>query len=512
MPVNKALTYFDLTDFSAGEFVDPGSGNQLLMPNTGAQQMYDVYPQPGGGLRGFFTSTSFTTSGLVHAADEECTGIFVVGGYARRSGTGGQGANGSGEVYYMTTWDESRNEALFYRMDTTGGQTSWSHLHTTASTADAASSRYQTGFVHFIDSSGNDYVIVALRSSIDRGLFTWLYDAAQADSEGGSDGTVTRYHTYDGALTVAQARIIVGSHETSDDQTLYYSDVGSVSFSGGTAGTLIPSPSYPRNAIEYLATIDPDQIVVGFRGAPWVTITGDINSANTPVRQMGAGHYPNLQEALRTPEGLVFMTDHGPAYLTDGNQFTNITPYQLGFANAGANGNFGGLGVGTYEEGFLFLPHGQVRFEETKGWFETSDSDAVYYASDPSVGVIEVTNDVNFTIRTRSVSRRTATRVSSWTWRSAPIAQQGGTQTEVREVVILGECTHTCSYSITLTDHLGNTQTVNTRTLAAGKHATSVPMKLRGDYVDVKIVATASSGEAPIVERVRLGMGMGHSL
>lgn len=476
--------------------------------------MDDCYPQPETGLRAFFKSTSVTTSGLVHASDEYCTGIFVVSGYQRRSGTGGQGANGTGTVWYMTTWDDSRNVALFYRMDGTGGQTTWEHLHTTASTADNAGSRYQTSFAHFVQEDGTDYVIVALRSSIDRGLFAWRYDASQANSDGGSDGVITRIQNYDGVLGISQARIIVGSHESPDADTLYWSDAGSIAFTGGTSGSVIPSPSFPRNAITFLGTFDPDQLLLGFSGAPWMTITGDINSATTPIRQMGDGHYPEgLQDSIRTPDGLVFITQHGPAYLTDGRSFTDLTPMLPGFNAAQPNGNFLGFGTGEFHEGFLFLPTGIVRFEETKGWFHVSDQDGYYIFADPTEGVVTVSRGTSFTIRQRNVARSTGSRASSYTWRSAPFAQPDGTQTEVREVVIQGEVYSASTYTLTLTDHLGNTQTLATATLPTGKHAISVPTLLRGDYVDLKIVsANNGSGEAPTIERVRLGFGAGHSL
>lgn len=512
MPVNRHLRYFDLTDFTAGRFADPGSGNQLLMPTGGAQTMDDCYPQAIGGLRAFFTSTAISTSGLDDSAHETCTGIFLVSGYSRRTGAPGE----TGNVRYMTTWNTNDNKARIYRMDGTIGATTWTKLFTGVATADNAADRRYSSFVHFMTTGARDYVVLALRSGLeasDRGLYTIEY-VPGATSGTGLDGQVTYISGHDGPLAIAQGRIVVGENEVAaGPETIYWSDIGAVTFGGATSGSLTPSPSYPLNGVVLIAVFDPDQLLLGFQGAPWVTISGDINSPTTPVRQMGDGHFPyTLQDPIRTPDGVVFMEKNGSAYLTDGRVFTDLTAQLPPFTSAFFGDGIDGLGTGAFLEGFLFLPGGNVRFEESRGWFHVSEQSWALCAADPRVGVLTATKGIGFTLRERDVSRGTGTRASSYTWRSAPFAQPDGTQSEVREVVIQTECYGTSSFAVTLTDHLGNNRLASVTGIATGKHAISVPTLLRGDYMDVKIVATGSGVEAPTIERVRVGFGMGHSL
>lgn len=511
MPVNKHLRYVDLADFSAGVFTDPSSGTHLLMPNTGAQQFDDAYPQVGGGIRSFFTSSSFTTSGLDNAGQEECTGLFIVSGYARRSPPAGDS-----KVYYMTTWNNTDGKPRVYRMDTTGAQTTWHKLFTGTGVADNSSNRRYSSFARFTTTGGVDYVILVLRSgenATDRGTYTIKYNPSGA-SGSGDDGTVAKISTHYGPLAISQARVIIGGAESgTDDTSIYWSDVGDVTFSGATHGTTIPVPNANRNAVCLIATFDPDQLVIGMSGAAWVTITGDINSATTPIRSMGDGHYPReIQDQIRTPNGIVFMEQDGSAYITDGRTFQDLTPLIAPFSDVASN--WKGLGTGTFGEGFLLLPGALVWNEESKGWFKVSDQASILNAFDPAAGVLSASAGVNFTLRLRDIARGTGTRTSSWTWRSAPFAQPDGTQTEVREVVIQSEVYSPSTFTITITDHLGNTQTIATPTQPTGKHAVTTATLLRGDYCDVKIAAAANNGtsEAPTVERVRLGFGMGHSL
>ncbi len=526
MPVNKHLKYQEITDFSPGLFTDGSAGTVVLAPAMAAQQMDDVYPQPQGGLRAFFTSTSVPTAGIVAPTQEECTGIFTVSGYSRRTGAGGE----TGTVWYMSTWNNTTNVARIYRMDGTNGETSWTALFTSVTTADNAASRTQSSFARFVDVSGNDYMVVCLRSGFEdtsRGVFTVTYVGGALPQAG--DAVVTKRSAKYGMLAIAQARIIVsGTLDDHTADTLYWTGVGSASFSGVTSGNLKPQASAPDNLITYLGVIDPDQLIVGFRAAAWVTITGDINSSSTPVRVMGAGHYPPAQDALRTPGGVVFMANNGPAYLTTGTTFEDMTPQLAGFQPVATH--FKGPGVGVFDEGFLLLPGGLVRYEETenigggavmhslaketKGWFHVSDQTSVFHSSDPQLGIVTASAGVSFTIRLRVISRILGTRASAWTWRSAPFAQPDETQTEVREVTLQGECYTASTYAVTVTDHLGNTQTVTTASIPTGKHNFAVPTMLRGDYCDVKVLATAINGssEAPTLEKIRIGFGMGHSL
>lgn len=516
MPVTGHLKYVELTDFKAGVFTDPGGGKQLIMPATGMQQLDDAYPQVEGGLRAFFQPVVVTTAGIVAPTQEVCTGIAVVSGYTRRTGAGGQGVNGTSICWYMTTWNDTTNIARIYRMDGTGGETAWSAKFTSG--VDNSGTGQQSSFQRFVETAGTDYMIVSLRSGGATGTYKVLYDSTQASSGLGSDGVATKTTTHAGVLAVAAARIITGGSTPGTDQSLWWSAIGSASgdgtnFTGAGIGTVIPSPSAPRNGVKLLQTFDPDQLLVGFAGSAWKTITGDISSTSSPIRQMGTGHFPgNLQDGTRTPDGVVFIPPHGPAYLTDGRTFTDISTNLAGFNNAQSGIAIGGPGTGDYGEGFLFLPGGSVSFEEAKGWFKVTDQVGVYHYWDPNQGMLSVSAGVSFTIRSRQINRSLGARNLSYTFRTAPFAQPDGSQSVVREVEIDAQAYSVSSFTVTVTDHFGATTTQTQSGIAVGRQVTSIPIKAIGEYLDVTVTATGASVEAPTIEKVRIGFTPGRRI
>lgn len=483
------------------------------MPQTAAQQLDDAYPQPQGGLRAFFQSTAVSTSGLDNAAQETCTGIGLVSGYGRRTGAPGE----TSTVRYMTTWNNTLNSFRLYRMDGTNGETTWTKIFTGVTTADNPGTRKQSSFVHFVNTAGEDYTVVVVRTGLessDRGLYKVRYIGGTLPQAG--DAVVTRVAAYDGPVVATQARIVIGGTDLiTDSDHIYWTDAGDITFSGTTHGSLVPQPQARLSAVRLLAAFDPDQIVVGFQGAPWVTITGDINSASTPVRAMGDGHYvgASIQDAVRTPSGIIFMEKEGSAYLTDGRSFSVLTPQLDPFSSVFTGDGILSTGNGTYLEGFAFLPGGLCMHEESKGWFHISEQLSTLYSSDPQAGVLSASKGIGFTLRERDVSRGAGVRNTTYTWRSAPFAQPDGTQTEVREVQVDAQVYSNSTFAITVTDHAGNATTITTGTIAAGRRVVAVPILVRGQYADVKIVASNSStGEAPTIERVRIGFGHGHQL
>jgi hypothetical protein len=237
---------------------------------------------------------------------------------------------------------------------------------------------------------------------------------------------------------------------------------------------------------------------------------------------MGDGYYPANNDPLRHPDGIIFMTLGGAAYLTkDGTVFTDVTAPLAGFTSLQAAQEITGLGNGFFQNGFTFLPGSVVRYDESKGflektlqtpagqgWFHLSDIASFWHEGD-----VTASSGVNFTIVQRDTTRATGVRNTTWTWRSAPFAQPDGTQSVLREVVVLGECYSASTYTVTATNNVGATVSVTTATLPTGKHDVHVPLLMIGDYCDVTVTAANNgSGEAPSVERIRLWFGMGHSL
>lgn len=531
MPANTHLKFFDITDFKAGEWTDdPAIGQGILMPNTGAQKLSDGYPMPTGGIRAFFTASAISVTGVDNIAQEVVTGIYNAVGYGRRTGAAGE----TGTVRYMTTWNETDNKARLYRMDGTNGATTWTRIFINSATGDNPADRRHTSFARFNKSDGTDYLVMILRSgkSSERGMYTIKY--VGGSPPGAGDATVTLVSAAKvGPMTISQARVLVGGDDGTglDGGKVYYSPTGDPTSMVATgSGSISPQPNINQPALRMIASQVPSEVLLGFSGGPWVVVSGDISNTSTPVRAMGEGHYPGglLQDPIFTPRGIVFVEEGGAWYLTQGRNFTPLTlglePFDArGFSTRSGTDSvtagFSSVGAGGFAAGFLFLPKSYVSFEETNGWFETSEHVSGMMcvtqgdARSNREGVMSASRSTNFTLYNRIVTRTSGTRTSAYTWRSAPLADAGGRQIAIREVQWEGQVYGTTTIAITITDHAGATTTQSVTGIAAGRRHVSIPINARGHYVDIQLVATnTAGGEAPTTDRLRIGMQSGHLL
>lgn len=129
---------------------------------------------------------------------------------------------------------------------------------------------------------------------------------------------------------------------------------------------------------------------------------------------------------------------------------------------------------------------------------------------------------------------RPSARSWKYTWRSAPLHTKSGRTVDLEEVQIgayghvqpihtLGDDTTlseptegdtastTSTLVVTATNEAGNTKST-TVTVPPGPHVLTVPLKLRGTYVDVTVTASSAHRiiEAPTIEYIEFGWTEGH--
>lgn len=474
-----------MKDFTAGLWT---RGESFLMPATAAQEFTDAYPMPQGGIRSFFAPTSRATTGVVTPSDERCSGVFYRGGIPNRTG-GGFGAD-----LYMTTLDSSNVKRL-YRWDETNGDVQWSLIKTFA--AGGSSALHKDSFRFFQDSGGTDYVLLALRGdSADDGIWSIEYSA----------GTVTQRKSQPNenvALAIHQARILTSNGR----DELQWSDAGAFTFPAGN--TLEVEPNQIGSRIEALIPTTPDDLLVAKTFAPWVSIQGSLS--DPVVYQLSGSHFVGTGRAdLPEVEGpIAFIEPEGDLYLTDGRQFDLLSAQLEKFPDPAA-ASIVSSGDLVYLNHFLFAPDGLTYDQRTGGWFQLSDvaGSGSFMSSDKedlSRTVLVATAGTSFSLfEYRPYDD--ATRSNSWTWKSAPLQTGAGRQLEIREVQVALSCFGTSTVTVTVN---GTTRTVNN--ISSGRQVVPFLFQERGEYLDVQIDASKNtSGEAPILEALRIGTGRGH--
>lgn len=514
MPVNNHLQWVELTDFTGGlhDFM-PTQSARMLMPQNALQELVDYVPQPGGGLRPFFKSTgTVSSSGIDDVTDEVVSGLYARGGIPLRTG-----AVGDGTDRYVMTVDRSDFRQRLYRMDGSANATTWTKKFT--SSVGASASCRQTQFAFMKSTAGCEYVVFVLRGggglggSTDAGIYTTTYVGGNPAPV--SDGVVTNRAARSGAMAVAQARVLVGG---GNDERMYYSDVGDPA--NGYSSYLDIEPNKDGPNLCMIEPFAPDDLIVAKEAGPWVAISGDITSAATPVREMGQAHFMRFteQEAVRGPEGLIFIEPGGNVWQTDGRQFDNLSEFIQRFykVSSGSGADVVSVGRGAWLNGFLFMPHGYVLDWNTRAWFKinTTSFNPGFWHADVGVGEVwGVSQGTNFTFKKwvpfDADGIALPQRMDTGYFRTAPFYREDGRQIEIREIQLILSVNGTSNISVTVN---GTTRTQTG--VASGRQQLSFLFKERSEVLDVKVELTSqsSSVEAPTVERVRVGLGSGHQL
>lgn len=507
-PNNRHLKFIDITDFRAGAFEELASSSRaVLVPSGAASKMLNCYAIPTGGLRAFFKPQAFSTSGFHQAANESALGIFQRNGIPNRTPPGDSADN------YISTINTSDSKIRTYRLDQTAGATSWSAIRTSAAGGNSVRAQqfelYKTGL-------GTLTIMVERGTSGEEGVYAIDYTA----------GGVTKPFDYNGPITVSQARLLMGG---GNDGILHWTGIGTLT----EEGSLDVAPNQNLPNLTMLTTYEPDAIIVGKEGAPWVEIAGDINSADTPVRELGTGHFGRFTEqvAARLSDGrIAFIEPYGYIWATDGRSFTNLSPGLRRFDkvsdNESGSADVVSPGQLAQQGNWLFGPKGWVLDIETNTWFQITGTDGVtifdsaYWHADPSAGhVMGVSRGPSFDIIEVPVfdgGSIEATHNTTFQWVSAQLADPEGRRVCIREVDVFtqgyGGTGGTCEVSLIDTDGTAIVTKTKTCDPHAGELRFAFSQDAQREYLAVKVVMTGfSTDEAPSVDRLRLGFAPAHS-
>lgn len=497
MPANNQLAWVEVRDFAPGLFTVA----DWLIPPNGAQIMTDCYPQPAGGLRAFTRPTSLSTVGVVDIAHEIPVGIYS------RSGINHRTLPTDGTDYYLMTINQVTDGKLrLYRMDGTASAMTWTNIWTSGvSDAGIAAGCAPPTFASFVDSTGAAYVLFVL----------WHVEIGAGNDGTYSikylDGSVVKRRTAtsgSGALAVQDDRIMVG-----EGNTLWFSDSQALTFSA--PNYIKVQASLPSNLICMIQPFAPSTLLIGLQAAPWVMVQGDITNpivrTMSPARILGdpqRGAFSTQGLAFIEPQTGVFLTSTGESFVDISSQQIDPSVWQMGL------GGDRGMGDLAFQGNTLYAPNGLCFDLRTRSWFQLSDFSAAgatpgkhMFRDERSETVLMVPRTTNFSIK--SYARDGGARVSTYTWKSAPMRNPDGRQIEIREVQVYVNAYATSTVTVTVN---GTARSI--ATVAPGRQQLDFLFVERNEVLDVQVVPSANDGtsEAPSIEVVRVGTNSGHML
>ena len=499
MPSTEGLTPVVITDFAPGLW----NVSDWIMPAKGWQQMQDCYPQAQGGLRAFFKSTkNQSTSGITSLSTERVLGL------AQESGLRGRSGGGIASDRYLSTydWDGSTATPRVYRRDGTNGATSWTELD--VSTGGILPSNNDNGpgktsFQLFTIANGNDHMLMVLRANDNASAGLWRVNYSSVP------GTLLSLNVIDfgvlsGALTIHEARIIV----TQGNQ-LVWSLPKTEDFTGdgGSDDNFLPLDPRDGDRIAAVHGIEPSDLLVLRQGAGFVVVQGDIAS-NPSVQATNegiGGGGEGFTDFGLTPYGLVFISNDGYLFLTDGRTHTKLSEQLTKF---GQSSNYAAYPDIRYIGDFLFVRNKVYDFR-TKSWFTQTQlagsSKSVDLFNNEIWGTLA--DGTNFEFRTLSMETGTD-RVSTYTAQTAPLHGTDGRNVNVRLVdIAVRSYDNNATIAVTVNGH-----TVTRLIRTAGKQNVRFLFNEHAEVQDVTFVSTAgnAANEAPSFDSVTVWTRPGH--
>lgn len=515
MPVNSHLTWVEIKNFAPGVWTN----NDWLMPANAWQVMEDAYPQEGGGIRAFHKATALSVSGITDITKERVIGLHARGDIPDRS----TGSSSTQDRYLCTYFFDSGASAgskagpRFYRMDGSNGESTWTEVKQSgavrwAHPSNDSNAPQKTSFVFMHQLAGSpddDWVIAVVRySGTDKGIWRFNYNDATG-TQIGVEITMAGSFAASGPITVHQSRLMVGGGGGEEKGYLYYSNPGAADASAAS-GYLDVDPSQDLPLLQAIVPSPPSDLFVLREGAAPVLIQGEITDQTSQVMGEGISVTNGVQDLAKTPEGYLFISPGSYIYSTDGVTYTALSQQLAAFNqvdDAISPGDINVIGE------FLFAPSGYVYHLPTKSWFTQTQMAGYFHNVERSGHEIwgPVGTGVDFTLaKLVPFPVATASRVSSYHLKSAPMETADGRRIGIREVQMYVK-NYEANSTITVTIN-GDANTV---TMAStGKQQVSFLFQERGEVLDVDIVSAAadSSHEAPSIERVRIGFEPGTNL
>lgn len=482
MPVGNALAWAEVRDFSPGLWTK----EKTLMPPNASQQMLDCYPVQTGGLRAWFQSTSFTTSGIGNTTTEQPRAIFAHDNIT--------GSSATANDYYLITYSTADTQCRVYRLNKSNGDTAWSVLKIHHAGLDP-------GFISttaYTNFNGDLYFVYGLGlagggTAFDGGVWSIRQSDAQITQRWVSGGYVANY----------QSRLV-----TSLGSVLHYTDPGVWTNLATNVAPVDVGTGQPT--IMFFQPFSPGDLLVFKEGAAAYLVEGDL--FNYTVQQMNQAHPVRLPGPAICvgPNGVIFRSAFDGIYeTTDGTQ---MNPLSRALSAEEWNSN----------EPLAWLNHlllsgenGKILDYDTHAWFQTSD----FSAGSNCIFVLQRTSNFIFTSNTAGftigivepIDGDTGNRVPSYTWQSAPIRDPSGRQIEIREVQVYAQSFNGATSTITVTVN-GDARTQ--ACTAVSKAPLQFYFVQRDVELDVTITSASNSAgvEAPLIDTVRIGSKGGHFL
>ncbi len=493
--INNHLEWVDITDFSAGLWSTSGG---FLMPAEGFQTMTDCYPQPGGGLRAFYkpeatTVTNLTTTARVVAMDCFTSAVqstFMLLSIAPATGR-------------LTAWTR------------TASASSWTSSKVFNLPA-AANQAYQADICQYVDNADSPYFVVATANYVgESGTGIWLYNInagtwAQVSGTAGITGPV---------VAMYQSRIITrGVGDYGQNNRLMWTDPGAITFAAANYIDFGARVADSESALAGFAPYSPSNLMVA-TATSWYTVQGDLG--DPVVTEMGKGHAPNIahgQSISPHDAGPIFVDANAGVFVAQNNGSAfdqldkQLTPYNPPSIQAS-------FGITVYKD-FVFAPSGRVMDLRTGAWFNLSvgigstpidrtyalryDHDGYGGFTSP-VGLYAPQWADTFAIYRYVIDEAVGDasgRYSTYTVKTAPLRRPDGRQVNLREVQVMVK-------GFAAGDDVAVTVNGTTRTatdIGVGINVLTFTFNERAEYLDVQVVPTAAStGEAPIIEAIRVG-------
>lgn len=505
MPGTEGLTPVLVQDFSPGLY----NASDWLVPAKGWQLMQDCYPQVGGGLRAFYKATPFSTSGIVHAADER---IIGAGGFSTLL------ARDLGSTQfdrYIVTYDVHTGGAFLprvYRMDGTNHETTWSVLTNSSGgvplTSTAGNAPGKASFRIFTQTNGDLHMLIVIRyGGSNNGLWRILQTDLSATAAILHDLNAALGDTYgvkNGAIAVHQAKVVIGS---GNGQIIWSDNGADGSWSAANNTKLDPNKDGAR--IRGLIGAEPSDLIAFREGAGFVVVQGDITSnPAVQVQQKGIVTPAFFFDPCETPMGLVFISADGYMFLTDGRTNQNISAQLAPFTLSNDFSDFGDTVMGNE---FIFGPRGRCYHIPTKSWFtQTQLAGSVKAYDTGNIVWGNVADGTSFALATINPQNDQA-RVSSYAAKSAPIHGTDGRQVDVRQIDAYIK-NYVAGSSVTVTVS-GEAHTKYMR--ATGAQTLRFLFKnKRAENLDIRFDVNSNDGvtEAPSIDSCQYWTRAGHLL
>lgn len=487
MPVDSHLTWAEIRDFAAGLW----TVNDQLMPPTAAQTMTDCSAAPSGGLRAWFKASSFPTTGIVSLTNESPRCLFAHESLINRSGSG------TGNDYYLVTYDSVSTFTRIYRMDQTaaGPPVVWTLIKTTAAGLDPG----MVVATDYITSTGDRYACFALGAGAGADNGVWLVKYSDGSLNHLTNGQQAIVANYQSRL------IIVGSVANGNPNAIQFTDPGSLA---NILTNTAPVDIAEASSISGVMPFSPGDLLVFKADASIYLVQGDLD--NYTVRQMN-GSKIGGSEPVRGPQGVIFRIAQDGIYETPDGSTVNPLSKNI------ASGSFAFRRPIVWSNHWLmsFQAGGLVYDYDTGCWFTTSAitaTNAVGCRLASLQGFMLANQQTPFNISTLTcIDGSTAARAESYTWKSAPMRDPNGRQVEIRSVEIIHKSTNGATSTIAVTVN-GDTRTVNCD--SSGRGAATFYFRQRRETLDIQVVAASNAGgvEAPRIEAVRIGSQGGHFL